>query len=190
MIRIDCEANKYVAQVLQERVQPIFRATADCTESFWVDDIMFSAGTEQNYIGVPCENKSIKGGFQLKYDGEWNNYFTTGIYNKLDFKGVPPEVGTPIYFINAVDANGDFKKGKYQKLIDNHASLTFFAPDGILFYTPKMLEEAFCGYADYFVRHTTEFGSDYSRRWETKALIRLDKGLYIPCNPPIEYFEK
>lgn len=190
MIRIDCEANQFVAKTLQESVEPIFRATADCIETFSVDDIMFSAGTEQNYIGVPCENKSIKGGWQLKYDGEWNNYFTTGIYNKLTFMGEPPKVGTPIYFVNAVDAHGDYKKGKYNKLIENHAALTFFAPDGILFYTPKMLKEAFLGYADYYVRHTTEFGKDYNRRWETKAIIDLSQGIYIPCEPPIYLFEK
>jgi len=190
MIRVDCKSNKYVAEMLQEKVAPIFRATADCHETYGIDDIMFSAGTEDNFIGVPCENKTLKGGWQFKYDGDWNPYFTTAIYNKLTFKGDPPLAGTPIYFINATDAKGDFKKGKYQKLIDNHASLTFFGPDGILFYTWKMLQDAFVGYADYYVRHTTEFGGKNNRLWETKAVIRLDKGLYIPCTPPIDLFEK
>jgi hypothetical protein len=26
--------------------------------------------------------------------------------------------------------------------------------------------------------------------WETKAVLDISKGLYIPCNPPIELFEK
>ena len=190
MIRIDCKANQFVAQTLQEKVAPIFRATADCVESYGIDDIMFSAGTENNYIGVPCENKTLKGGWQFKYSGDWNPYFTASIYNKLTFVGEPPSAGTPIYFINATDAKGDFKKGKYQKLIDNHASLTFFGPDGIIFYTWKMLKDAFCGYADYYVRHTTEFGGNNKRLWEKKAVIDLSKGLYIPCEPPIELFEK
>ena len=189
MVRIDCSANKYIAKILEEKVAPIFRATADCEESFGIDDIWFSAGTEENYIGVPCEAKTLKGGWQFKYEDEWNPYFTIGIYNKLNFKSEPPEAGTPIYFINATDAYGDLKKGKYQKLIDNKASLTFLAPDCIIFYTWKMLKDAFCGYADYYVRHTTEFGNN-RRLWETKAVLRLDKGLYIPCEPPLELFEK
>ena len=189
MVRIDCKANQYVAKTLEEKVAPIFRATADCYETYGIDDLWFSAGTEENYIGVPCENKTLKGGWQFKYEDEWNPYFTIGIYNKLNFKSEPPEAGTPIYFINATDAHGDYSKGKYQKLIDNKASLTFLAPDCIIFYTWKMLKDAFCGYADYYVRHTTEFGNN-RRLWETKAVLRLDKGLYIPCEPPLELFEK
>ena len=190
MLKIDCEANRFVAKTLEEKVGPIIRATADCTENFGIDDIWFSAGTEEKYIGVPCENKSLKGGWKFKYDGEWNPYFTTGIYNKLAFQKEPPSAGTPIYFINATDAYGNYEKGKYRKLIDNHASLTFLGPDCILFYTWKMLADAFVGYADYFVRHRTEYGHDYKRYWETKAVLDLTKGLYIPCNPPIELFEK
>ena len=190
MIRIDCAANKYVANTLVEKVNPIFRATADCNETFGIDDLMFSAGTEENYVGVPCENKTLKGGYKFKYDDDWNEYFTCGIYNKLDFKGEPPAPGTPIYFINATDAFGNYQNGKYQKLIDNNAALTFFGPDCIILYTAKMLEKAFCGYADYYVRHTTEFGGHNKRIWETKAILDLSKGLYIPCEPPIELFEK
>lgn len=190
MVRIDCAANKFVAETLIEKVKPIFRASADCIETFGVDDLWYSAGTEDNYAGFPCENKTLKGGWQFKYQDEWNPYFTTGIYNKLDFKSEPPTAGTPIYFINATDAYGDLKKGKYQKLIDNHASLTFLAPDCIIFYTCPMLQDAFLGYADYFVRHTTEYGHNNKRLWERKALLDLRKGLYIPCKPPIELFEK
>lgn len=191
MIKVDCQANEFVAETLKKTYSWILNAKADCRENFWIDDVMFSAGTEESYIGVPLEVKTIKGGFQLKYDGEWNNYFTCGIYNKLNFKCEPPEAGTPIYFINATDANGDFSKGKYQKLIDNHACLAYLAPDGLLLYSWKNLEDAFCGYADYYVRHTTEYGSKYKNKlWETKSVLNLNKGVYIPCNPPIELFEK
>jgi hypothetical protein len=190
MIRIDCQANKYVANTLETRVPLIFRAVADCTETYGIDDIWYSAGTEANYAGFPCENKTSKGGWKFKYDDDWNEYFTCGIYNKLDFKGEPPAVGTPIYFINATDAYGNYERGKFSKLLDNKASLTFFAPDCIIFYTWKMLEDAFMGYADYYVKHTTEFGGYNKRRWETKAILNLNKGLYIPCDPPIELFEK
>lgn len=190
MIRIDCQANKFVAKTLQEKIPQIIRATADCTETFGIDDVMFSAGTEDNYIGVPCENKTLKGGWKFKYDGDWNNYFTIDIYNKLDFKNDAPPAGTPIYFINATNAYGDFSKGKYHKLIENHASLTFLGPDSIIFYTWKMLESAFLGYADYYVRHTTEYKGNNKRLWETKSVLDLSKGLYIPCQPPIDLFEK
>lgn len=190
MLRRDCAANQYVANILVEKVEPIFRATADCIESFDVDDIVYSAGTDDSFIAVPCECKTLKGGYQFQYSGDWNTYFTTGIYNKLVFKGVRPDVGTPIYFVNATDSSGDFAKGKYRKILDSHGSLTFLAPDCILFYTKEMLEKAFCGYADYYVRRTTEFGGNWNREWEPKALIRLDMGLYIPCNPPTELFRK
>lgn len=190
MLKIDCKANQYIAKVLEEKVNPIFRAKADCEENYGIDDIMFSAGTKDRFVGVPCECKTLKGGWKFKYGGEWNEYFTIGIYNKLVFKKDPPIVGTPIYFINATDAYGDYSKGKYQKLIDNNASLTFLAPDCIIFYTEKMLEKAFLGYADYYVRHKTEYGGNNKRLWETKAILDLSKGLYIPCDPPIELFEK
>lgn len=189
MIKTDCAANNYVAGILPT-IPPIFRAKANCIENFWIDDIMTSAGTEDNYIAMPVENKTLKGGWQFKYDGDWNPYFTCGIYNKLDFKSEPPAVGTPIYFINATDYNGDYSNGKYQKLIDNNACLTFLAPDCVILFTCKMLERAFCGYADYYVRHTTDFGYKGKRLWETKAILDISKGLYIPCNPPIELFEK
>lgn len=190
MYKIDCTLNQFVAKTLRENYEWIINATAECTENFKVDDVMFSAGTEENYVAIPMEVKSIKGGWQLKYDGDWNPYFTTGIYNKLDFKGVPPEVGTPIYFINATDVHGDFSKGKYQKLIDNHACLAYIAPDGILLFSSKTLQDAFCGYADYLVSHTTEYGNNHKRHWETKSVLNLNKGIYIPCNPPLELFLK
>lgn len=190
MVKIDCAANRYVAQILEEKVVPIFRATADCTENYGIDDIWFSAGTEERYCGVPLENKTLKGGWKFKYDGTWNPYFTDDIYHKLKFHSEPPESGTPIYFINATDAYGDYEKGKYNKLIVSGAGLTFLAPDCIIFYTAHMLEKAFLGYADYYVRHRTEYGHNNKRLWETKAILNLNRGLYIPCEPPIEMFEK
>ena len=189
MVRIDCARNQFVAKNLL-RVEPIIRATADCEETFGVDDIWYSAGTEDNYAVFPCENKTLLGGYQFKYEGDWNPYFEIGIYNKLNFHKDQPDAGTPIYFVNATDAYGDYAKGKFQKLIDNKASLTFFAPDCIILYTYKMLEDAFLGYADYYVSHTTEYGNNKRRRWETKAIIDLSQGIYIPCDPPIELFEK
>jgi hypothetical protein len=179
-----------VAKILVEKVAQIFRATADCSENYSIDDVWFSAWTNNKIIGVPCECKTLKGGYQFKYDEEWNTYFTDDIYHKLKFHSEPPESGAPIYFINATDAYGDYEKGKYNKLIVSGAGLTFLAPDSIIFYTNHMLKDAFCGYADYYVRHRTEYGNNNKRLWETKALIRLDKGLYIPCSPPIEMFEK
>lgn len=189
MMKIDCSANQYVADKLKE-YDWVINATADCEENYWIDDVMFSAGTEENYIGIPMEVKTLKGGWQFKYDDEWNPYFTCDIYNKLTWKSTVPEVGTPIYFVNATDAYGNFKKGKFGKLLDNHACLSFLAPDGILIYDHRALTEAFCGYADYLVRHTTEFGNNKRRLWETKAILDLSKATYVPCNPPIEIFEK
>ena len=74
--------------------------------------------------------------------------------------------------------------------IQNHACLVYIAPDGMIIFNPKELKNAFVGYADYFVRHTTEYGKNNKRLWETKAVLDLSQGTYVPCNPPIELFEK
>lgn len=190
MYKNDCKANKYVATVLKMAVRNILNATADCSENYWIDDISISAGTEDNYQYYPCENKTLKGGWQFKYDDTWNPYFTGDIYRKLRFEGEAPASGTPIYFINATDAYGDIKNGKYYKLVDNNACLSFLGPDCILFYTPAMLKSAFMGYADYYVPHTTEFGYNKGRRWEKKAILNLSMAYIIPCSPPIDIFEK
>lgn len=190
MDRIECPRNEYVAKVLEDNLPQILKAKADCIEDFEIDDIMLSAVTNNTIIGIPCENKTLLGGWQFKYDDEWNPYFTEDIYDKLKFHGLPPEQGTPIYFINATDSKGDYSKGKYQKLIISGASLTFFGPDCVIFYTCKMMQDAFLGYADYFVRRKTEYGRDYKRYWETKSILDLNKGLYIPCSPPLDLFEK
>lgn len=190
MERIDCPRNKYVARVLEENIPQIIRANADCIEDFEIDDIMLSAMTNNTIIGIPCENKTLLGGWQFKYDGDWNPYFTSDIYDKLKFHGPPPDEGTPIYFINATDSRGDYELGKYNKLIVSGGALTFLAPDCVIFYTCPMLKDAFVGYADYLVRRKTEYGNDYKRHWEIKSVLNLNKGLYIPCKPNIELFEK
>lgn len=190
MLKTDCEANKFVADYLQENYEWIIRAIASCEENFGIDDVNFSAGTEENYFNVELENKTLMGGWQFKYDGDWNPYFTCGIYNKLVFKSTTPAVGTPIYFVNATDAYGDYDRGKYKRIMDAHACLSFLAPDGIILFNQKDLKDAFIGYADYYVKHTTAFHQKGKRLWETKAILDLSKGKYLPCNPPIELFEK
>ena len=191
MYKVDCERNLYIAKVLEESVPQIIRAVADCEENFDVDDVAVSALTKNNLIGFPVECKTLLGGWQFQYSGAWNTYFTEDIYDKLKFHSLPPEEGkTPIYFINATDAKGDYTKGKWQKVLDAKGGLCFFAPDCVIFYTNPMLVNAFVGYADYFSCRKTEYGHNYSRHWETKALIDLSKGLYIPCQPDIKLFEK
>lgn len=181
MVRVDCAINKYVANFLKETYDWVLDASADCVESFGLDDIMISAGTIDSYTGIPVESKSIKGGWQIKKEGEWNDYFTSGIYNKLRFEGESLSSGTPIYFVNQT---------KYKRLMDTPgACLVYAAPDGILLYNHKQLKEAFKGYADYYVKHTTELG-DRHMQWETKALLDMSKAKYLPWNAPKELFEK
>lgn len=187
--KVDCESNRWLASALPSVYDWIVDAKADCEEDFTVADVVFSAMTDDNNIkGFDLEAKRIMGGWQLKYDGEWNPYFTSEIYNKLKFEKDMAS-GTPIYFVNATDAYGNEENGKWKKLLDDHACLCYLAPDGLLLFSPKTLKDAFIGYADYYVKHTTQFDNK-KMRWERKAVISLEKGSYIPINPPIELFEK
>lgn len=181
MVRVDCAINKYVAKVLKDTYEWILDAEADCVETFNIDDLMISAGTIESYTGIPCEIKSIKGGFQIKYEGEWNPYFSKDIYKKLRFESEPLSSGNPIYFVN---------QHKYNRLMESpNACLIYAAPDGLLIFNHKQLREAFLGYADYYVKHTTELNNRHMQ-WETKALLDLTKAKYLPCNAPKELFEK
>lgn len=180
MQKIDCEANRYVASALVYVYTWVTNATADCEEDFSVADVVFSAMTDGELSQHLLENKRIMGGYQLKYDGKWNNYFTSDIYDKLKFHTLSPEEGTPIYFVNDT---------KWDRLLDAHACLCFLAPDGMLLFSQKELKEAFLGYADYFVSHTTQF-SNKKRRWERKAILDLSKGSYVMLNPPMHLFIK
>ena len=179
MVKVDCAINKAIASALLETYPWIIGAEADCTENYEIDDIMISAGTLVTYTGIPIEAKSIKGGWQIKYEGEWNPYFTKEIYKKLKPQGDFLKEGEPIYFINQY---------KYERLMKSkNACLVYAAPDGMLIYDHKSLREALLGYADYYVKHTTEFANAH-RSWETKAILDMTKAKYLPYNFSKELF--
>lgn len=180
MRRVEIDANKYVASALISAYPWVTNAIAPSEEDYTVGDVLFSAMTDCGVIGYQLENKSILGGYQLKYNGQWNTYFTSDIYDKLHFESLPPAEGTPIYFIN---------DSKWNRLLDAHACLCFLAPDGMLLFSHKELKEAFLCFADYYVSKTTQFGNK-KRGWERKAVLSLEKGTYIPLNPPAYLFDK
>lgn len=95
MKKVDCEINNWVASWMVGNYDWITDATADCEENYGIDDVVFSAVTTcGDMIVKQQEVKSIKGGFQLKYDGDWNNYFSAdnpnGIIKNMMFGNVPP----------------------------------------------------------------------------------------------------
>ncbi len=95
MHKTDCEINNWVASWMVGNYDWVTDATADCEENYQVDDVIFSASTQSGHIlEKTMEVKSIKGKWQLKYDGHWNNYFYTenpdGIVSKMMFGNVPP----------------------------------------------------------------------------------------------------
>lgn len=95
MLKKDCEINNWTATWLKTNYDWISNATADCEENYDIDDVVFSATTiSGDIIPKKLEVKSIKGGFQLKYDGEWNDWFSTdnpnGIIKKMNFSNTPP----------------------------------------------------------------------------------------------------
>lgn len=95
MHKTDCDRNTWVASSMMGIYDWVTNATADCVEDYLPYDILFSASTASGHI-IPhkMEVKSITGGFQFKYDGQWNNYFSTdnpdGIVRKMMFGNVPP----------------------------------------------------------------------------------------------------
>jgi len=187
MKKVDCDTNRWLAEalVLMSAETMVFAATASCDENYGPDDLWISAFTlNGNWVALPLENKAIKGGYQLKYDGEWNTYFSTqnpnGIMKKLSGDTIP-ETGF-IYFINS---------SKYNKLVANNCCLAYLAPDGFILFSPKKLKEAFLGMAWYKNKsHTEEFGEWYNPHWEEKALINLETGTYYHIQGPIEIFLK
>lgn len=186
MQKVDCDSNRWLAEalVLLSGETNVFAATADCEENFQVDDLWISAYTTSgNWVGLPLENKTIKGGFQLKYEGEWNPYFSTanpkGISRKISSE--TPE-NKYVYFINS---------SKFERLIENNACLAYLAPDGFLLFSPKSLRKAYLGEIWYLNKsHTEEFGQGYSPHYELKALLNLEEGRYYKVKGPYEIFQK
>lgn len=94
MHKVDCEINSWLAKDLEMRYDRITNTSANCEEDFNHWDIIFDNRKPSGVITKEkMEVKSIKGG-QLKYDGLWNNYFSTmnpdGIIRKMAFGNVPP----------------------------------------------------------------------------------------------------
>ena len=93
--KTDCEINNWVASWMVGNYDWVTDATASCEENYQVDDIVFSGVTQSGDIIVKQQEvKSLKGGFQFKYNGEWANYFSTdnpnGITKKMMFGNTPP----------------------------------------------------------------------------------------------------
>ena len=187
----DYEANLFIAGLLMS-TWPSLKAEVPQYENYGVNDIDFSAFTDNflHYTYYPMEAKTVKGGYNFFEDGEWRNYFTCDIYNKLKFQDSGITSGSPVYFINATDKFGDFNKGKYKKILDAHGCLSFLAGDACLVFSPKALEEAFIGYANYYASHTSEFGDKGPRRPELKAVLDLTKAHVIPCDTPKDILKK
>ena len=189
MNKVDYPTNKWVADYFEANYDWVTSATASEIEDYSVKDVSITTDDDREY---PVEVKRINGGYKMKEDGEFRDYFTRELYEKLRFESGTtsgtPVSGTPVYFVNAEDKFGNMENGKWKKLLNAKACLVFIAPDGMLLFSPKTLKEAFVGYADYLVKHTTEFGKKGSRHWEKKAVLNLEKGRYIPCNPPAELF--
>lgn len=188
----DYEINSWVASALCQYVPVIIAAQARENEDYDVADIDMSAATIHNPSGYkyyPLEVKRIMGGYNFKEDGVWRSFFTSDYYDRLIFEDSAITSGAPIWIINAEDKTGGKDNAKLNKLIEKHACLAFVAADGIVLFSPNSLESALLGYAYWFGKHTTNF-KDKQIRKEKKAVINLEKGLFIKCEPPKEMLLK
>ena len=152
-------------------------------ENHGVDDAWIISLSHGAY---PLENKTICGGWCFKEDGAFRDYFKKDLPGKMRLECDIPE-DAPIYYVNAEARMG---YAKWDKLLASGACLSFLAADGILLFSPKDLKEGFLGFGYDLVSHTTEFGKKGARTWERKAILNLDRALFIPCNTPKEYLEK
>lgn len=93
MYKVDCEINNTVAIWFKDFYGWVVDATADCEENHGTDDMVFTGTTGTRLFVKQCEIKSLKN-FPFKYNGVWNDYFSTdnpdGITKKMMFGNVPP----------------------------------------------------------------------------------------------------
>ena len=177
MVKTDCSANTWVSNYLCENMEWVINCTADCEEDFDIDDLNLSAATKNGWKHYPVEVKTIKGGY--KYQN--NTWFLDGIRKKSKFEE-KVEDDVKMYILN---------QKKYNKLIEAHAILIYLFPDGMLLFSPKSLKKAFVCFGEFLNKsHTEEFGEPFNPHYETKAYLNLDEGWFVPCDPPIELFQK
>lgn len=153
-------------------------------ENHGVDDAWLITTARTAY---PLENKTIMGDFCFKEDGEFRDYFKVDLPNKMKLECEIPE-NTPIYYVNAESIGSG--PAKWDKLIVSGACLSFLAADGIVFFTPITLKEAFLGFGYAKVPHKTELAHSGEKHWEKKAILDLSKGKFIKCNTPKELIKK
>lgn len=103
--------------------------------------------------------------------------------------------GKRLWMLNNEKAGGTEKGGKdvkYQYLIDNGCGLVYVTSSGVCFYSCSMLKKATLGFLDYWCPKTTlkSEKTNNAYEWENKAVIDLDKGHWIECTPPDEFFKR
>lgn len=90
------------------------------------------------------------------------------------------------WMLNAIDGNG---MGKGFLMRETGCALAYIFEDGVLWYTPSMLPEAFDGLGIYKTGKRQEFEKvNRSRTCQCKFLVDLEQGVWTPCTPPDELF--
>lgn len=84
--------------------------------------------------------------------------------------------------------NADGSPGKFQTM--DGVCLQYIFKDGVLMFSPEELGEAYLGTAFYTCSQRQEFERSRRRRTpQLKAMINLEKGVWVPCTPPDWVFE-
>ena len=206
MSKTDYEINQWVASCMESDFSFVVSATANPIENYGVNDIDLKLNERGKVIDRMVEVKSIKKGnlkYGNEFNLRYSTMNPCGIMKNIKFGNVPPsnmsimdvpyhwepEVFSPsdapmpeewenkyIYMLNATDMYNNFTNGKTYKIYKNNASVVYVAADGLLFFSPKKLREAFLGYA-WFLNssHTEERGQKYEPVWELKCFFDLNK---------------
>lgn len=142
------------------------------------------------YCNVPNSGDSLEEIFVEYY----NSYCTNTIEDyDMDETPIPTNLkDKKIWIVNAsaIARNGSeivmSNQCKWWKLVEEKGILILMAEDGVIVFTPKMLREAFCGYARMKCKHINNANAAYKDNqhysYELKALIDLSKGKLFKIN--------
>lgn len=177
-IRIDRERILWIGDFLIRRIKGSATAYTE-TEDHLPGDLTLTLPDGTSY---PVEVKTIRQDFNgpnFLYPRKNRNWFylPEGLNRRHRY-----------WMLNAIDGGGG--KGKGFLLKEYGCALAYIMKDGVVWFTPEMLVEAYLGLGVYYTTQRQEFEAEYQKRtYQCKFLVDLDMGHWTPCTPPEELFK-